>query len=186
MVMSDVRQRDRGLPGPHRRWILVNAVGVTACVNLVLNAGIALVSVIAADSVPVWSAPLVGGPSVVADTVGTLFTLPLITCLICTTSVWLELRSGRLAPLTGPGAVRSLLDRLPARRLRRGLAFGAGTTLVLGAPTIGVVMALPLDELSAPAFVVFKVAFAVGLGALVTPVIALRAMADEAHHEPRG
>jgi hypothetical protein len=186
MLVRDMRSSARGVPGPNRRWILVNAIGVTACVNLVLNAGIALVSVIGADTVPVWSAPLLGGPSIVADTIGTLFTLPLVTCLLCTTSVWWELRSGRLTPITAPGAVRSLLGRVPARRLRRGLAFGTGTALVLGPPTIGLILALPLDELSPAAFVVYKVAFAIGLGALVTPLIALRAMADVEHHDSRG
>ncbi|HEX6470697.1 MAG TPA: hypothetical protein VF069_16475 [Streptosporangiaceae bacterium] len=184
--MSDVRRGVRAVPGAHRRWILINAVGVTACVNLLLNAGIATVSVIGVDTVPVWSTPLLGGPSIIADMVGTLFTLPLITCLICTTSVWLELRRGRLAPLTWPGVAHSPLDRLPAGRLRRGLVLGAVTTFMLGPPAIGVVVALRFDALSAPAFVVFKVAFAIGLGALVTPVIALRAMADGGHRDPRG
>jgi hypothetical protein len=168
----------RGLPGPHRRWLVVNAVLVSACVNLVVNAVIAWVSVMGADTVPLWSASPLGGPSILTDTVATLFLLPLITCLLCTTSVWLELRSGRLDPLDGPGAVRSLLGPLPAGRLRRGLAFGAGSTLLLGPPSVGVILALPVDELSAPAFVIYKVVFAIGLGVLVTPVIAVRAMAD--------
>jgi hypothetical protein len=184
--VTDVRRGVRDVPGAHRRWILINAVGVTACVNLLVNAAIAAVSVIGVDTVPVWSTPLLGGPSIIADMVGTLFTLPLITCLICTTSVWLELRRSRLTPLTGPGVARSPLNRLPAGRLRRGLVFGAATTVVLGPPAIGVIVALRVDALSAPAFVVFKVVFAIALGALVTPVIALRAMADGGHRDPRG
>jgi len=199
MVVGDARTPARGLPGPHRRWLVVNALVVPAGVNLVVNAGIAWVSVVGTDTVPLWSAPPFGGPSILTDTIATLFMLPLITCLLCTTSVWLELRSGRLARLAGPGTIRSVLGRLPAGRLRRGLAFGAGGTLLLGPPGIGVILALPVDGLSAPAFVVYKVAFAIGLGVLVTPVVALRAMADapptsrrarpaaaEGHRDPAG
>jgi hypothetical protein len=161
--------------GPHRRWILVNAVLVTAVVNVVINAAIARLSVIGADTVPVWSVPLLGGPSIYTDTVATLFTLPLITCLISTTAVWQELRRGRLTPLCHAGA---LLGRLPDRRLRRGLVLGACAT-VLVAPPIAIVFGmLDFAGLSVGDFVVFKVAFAVALGALVTPLIALRAMTD--------
>jgi Phosphotransferase enzyme family len=178
MVASGLRLRCRGVCGPHRRWILVNAVIVTAGINLVINAGIARLSVIGADTVPVWSVPLLGGPSILTDTVATLFTLPLITCLLSTTAVWQELRSGRLTPIGGSGLVGSLLGRLPARRLRRGLVFGACSTVLLAPPAAIVIVSLNIGGLSVGAFVVFKVAFAVGLGALVTPLIALRAMAD--------
>jgi hypothetical protein len=167
-----------GISAAQRRWILVNAVIITAGVNLLVNAGIAWVSVIGVDTVPLWSVPLVGGPSTLTDTVATLFLLPLITCLLCTTAVWRELHTGGLAPLTGPAARRRLLGRLPDRRLRRGLVFGACSTLVLAPPAAGALVLLDVGELSAWAFVIFKTAFAIGLGVLVTPIIALRALAD--------
>ncbi len=44
--------------GPHRRWILGNAVLGAAVVNLVVNAGIAWLSVRGRRTVPLWSLPL--------------------------------------------------------------------------------------------------------------------------------
>jgi aminoglycoside phosphotransferase (APT) family kinase protein len=163
--------------GPHRRWILVNAVIVTAGINVVVNGGIAGVSIIGADAVPVWAIPLLGGPSILTDTVATLFTLPLITCLLSTTAVWQELRTGRLTPLRRLGSVGPL-GRLPAGRLRRGFVFGACSTVLLAPPVTVAIVSLDFGALGVGDFVVYKVAFAVGLGVLITPVIALRAMAD--------
>jgi hypothetical protein len=175
MNTEKLRLRCRGIPGPHRRWILINAIGVTAGINLVVNTGVAWLSLLGAKRVPLWSVPLLEGPSTLTDTIGTLFVLPLITCLLCTTAVWQELRTGRLTPLTRSP---SLLDRLPHHRLRRGLAFGAGSTILLAPPVTAAIVMLDIGDLSGRAFMVYKAAFAVALGALVTPLIALRAMAD--------
>jgi hypothetical protein len=40
-------------------------------------------------------------------------------------------------------------------------------------------LALQVGDLSIRAFMIYKVSFAVGLGALITPLIAARAMADD-------
>jgi Phosphotransferase enzyme family len=130
----------------------------------------------------VWAVPLLGGPSILTDTVATLFTLPLFTCLLSTTAVWQELRTGRLTPLRRLG-LAGPLGRLPAGRLRRGLVFGAVSTALITPPMV--IITSHLGTLSVGDFVIFKVAFAVGLGAMVTPLIALRAMADSPDAGPR-
>ena len=151
-----------------------------ALVNVALNAGIAWLSVRGQRTVPLWPARVVGGPSTFTDTVGTLFVLPLTTCLMCTTAVWRELRDGGLSPLARPaGVLGCALARLPARRLRRGLVLGALTTLALGPPVTLLLVVLHVGELSGQAFMVYKVGFAVALGALVTPLIVVRAMVDD-------
>ena len=78
----------RDLAPEHRRWLLINAVIITAVINLVLNAAIAWFSVRGAHQVRLWGLPLVDKPSTVLDTVGTFFFLPLFTCLMVTTAVW--------------------------------------------------------------------------------------------------
>jgi hypothetical protein len=94
--------------------------------------------------------------------------------------LWRELRSGSLSPLARPaGMLGCALARLPGRRLRRGLVLGALTTLLLGPPVTLLLVGLHVGELSGQAFIVYKVGFAVALGALVTPLIALRAMVDD-------
>ena len=66
----------------HRRWIVINALLVTALINAVVNAGIAWLSAGGRSRIPLWATPIVGGPSTLTDTAGTLFILPLTTTII--------------------------------------------------------------------------------------------------------
>ena len=61
--------------------------------------------------------PLIEGPSVVVDTVGTFFVLPFLTTLLITTVIWKEMREGHLTRLPLPPG--SVGERLPDTRLRR-------------------------------------------------------------------
>jgi hypothetical protein len=171
-----VRSRWRELSPEHRRWIYLNALLVTAIINALVNAGIACLSVIGQHRVPLWAAPLVDKPSTITDTVGTLFLLPLITCVLCTTAVWRDLAAGRLRSLGGSTAAQQLASRLPATRLRRGLALGALCTAALAPLSVGVLVAIDFTNLSAGQFVLYKAVFGLVLGAIVTPPIAVIAM----------
>lgn len=163
-----------------RRWIFLNAVAIAAVINLVLNAAIAWASVRSEESVPLWAVPLVDKPSVIADTIGTFFLLPLITCLVITTTAWHDVRKGRVSPLARPPISRRLWERLPKTRLRRGLVFGAICTVLLAPPAVAILAALDFGDLSVGEFVLYKAIFGVVLGALVTPPIALLALSDSA------
>lgn len=174
MALGNRRRRHCRL-GPHRRWIVVNAVLITAVINLVLNGVIAWVSVNGQQTVPLWSVPVLGGPGTLTDTIGTLFVLPLTTSLLCTTSVWHELHRGRLSPLRSSALWRAVA-RLPTGRLRQGLVLGTLSVLLLGPPVVLLMHTFHVGNLSSHAFTIYKVSFAVGLGALVTPLIAVRAM----------
>lgn len=165
------------MPASHRRWIVVKAILVTAAVNAVLNAAIASSSVSGQDGVPVWGVPL-GDPSVFGNAIGTLFLLPLITCLLVTTAIRRDVRIGSLEPLGRLRSVHRWLAALPPARLRRGIALGALAVAAL-APLLALALAVAgPTELTSEQFVVWQTAFAVALGALVTPAIALYAMAD--------
>ena len=175
MTTVTIGWRWRNLGRDHRRWIVLNAVLVTAAINSVLNGVIAWLSVRGHHTVPLWAVG-VGKASVITDTVATLFFLPLMTCVMCTTAVRAEVRSGRLPPLT-TCAVPELLRR---SRLRRGVVLGTLCTAVLSPLAIVALFAAHVVDLSVGEFVFYKVLLAVVLGAVVTPVIALCAMADEA------
>jgi hypothetical protein len=168
----------RELSADQRRWIFLNAVLVAAVINAILNAAIAWLSVRSEDSVPLWAVPLVDKPSMITDTVGTFFVLPLITTLVITTAAWHDLRRGRLAPLDWAPASPAFTSRLPATRLRRGLVLGAICAVVLGPLAVLVLVALDFGDLSVGEFVLYKAIFGVVFGALVTPPIAMLAMAD--------
>jgi aminoglycoside phosphotransferase (APT) family kinase protein len=167
----------RPLPPPNRRWLVRNALAVTAVVNVVLNALPAWLSARGADEIPLWSAR-VGETNIIADTVGTFFVLPVVTCLLVTTAVWRELADGRLLPL-GPGEDRvPFLRLLPGARIPRALALGVLCVAALGPIAVAVLVLTGFGPLSVAGFVAYKAALGVALGAVVTPAIAVCAMAD--------
>jgi hypothetical protein len=167
----------RQLPASHRRWIVVNALLATAAINVIVNAVIAWLSVRGQETVELWGAPLVE-TSAFWNVVGTLFLLPLITCVLTTTVVRRDVRQGSLSSLSQLRSVRPWLAALPPARLRRGVVIGALAVAALAPPLILALVASGFSELTREQFVVCQTAFAVVLGAAVTPVIALYAMAD--------
>ena len=155
----------RELDAEHRRWLLLNAVVIAAVVNAVLNALIAWGSAANEDEVPLWAVPLVEGPSLITDTVGTFFILPFLTTLVD--------HDGGLARAAGrEGSRRSrrprrdpLLSRLPRTRVRRGAYFGLLSLLLFAPPAVVLVLALDYGDISVGDFVLFKAIFGVVLGA---------------------
>jgi hypothetical protein len=166
------------LPANHRRWILMNAVIITAVINLVLNGGIAWLSAIGTPRIPLWATPILGGPSTITDTLGTLFLLPLITNLVVTTAVRRELREGRLTQLQHPPGANSVLRRLPHNRPARGFALAAGCLGALAPPAVAILIATNFRDIPTSTFVLYKAILGLILGTIVTPVIALHAMTD--------
>jgi len=162
---GSIRTVWRELSPAQRRWVYVNALVVTAVINLLVNAGL-------------WSVPLVEKPSTVTDTIGTFFLLPLITCLLITTAVRYEIGAGRLMPLGASASARTFAQSLPATRLRRGVVLGALCTLALGPIAVLVLAAIDFSGLTTGQFVLYKAVLGVALGAVVTPAIAVLAMAD--------
>jgi len=172
----------RELPATHRRYVVLQAIVATAFVNALLNAGIAWISVRNEDSIPLWAVPFADKPSTITDTIGTFFLLPLITCLVFTALARRELRHGKLVRLGWTRSSHDFLDRLPKTTLRRGLVLGALCTVVLSPIAVAILLAVDFGDLSVGEFVLYKAILGVVLGAFVTPVIALWAIADP--HEP--
>lgn len=166
------------LPAANRRWIVANALGATAVVNVLTNAAPALLTLGGRPSVPLWAAPVAGGPSTITDTLGTLFLLPLITCLIVTRVIRRGLRRGELVSLRHARVLHPLLATIPSNRLVRALLFGGVSFAILSPPAAGILLAAAPDPLPASAFVAYKAILGVALGAFVTPLIALCAMLD--------
>jgi hypothetical protein len=170
-------RRPRGLSGEHRRWIVLNALAITAVFNLLINGGSAWLSGAGSTQIPLWAPPIVSGPSTIADTVGTLFLLPFITCLLVTSAVWRDRRRGALTPLRGTRM--SALARLPRRTALRGVALGAVCVGALGPALVAILVAAGFAHPSVAEFVLYKAILGVLLGAVVTPAIALCAMTDD-------
>jgi hypothetical protein len=167
-----------------RRFVFWHAIVGAAIVNCALSALIAWLSVREEDSVPRWAAPLVDKPSTIADTLGTFFILPVLTCLIFTAVARRELRHGRVEPLGWTWSPNSVLRRLPKGTLRRGMALGALCLAALGPPAVAVIVALGVGDLSIGEFVSYKAIFGVVLGLLVTPIVGLWALSEAEPAEP--
>lgn len=175
----------RELPPPNRRWLLVNALLVTAAINTIVNAAIAWLGVSGQDTVSMWGVPL-AETSLFWNVIGTLFLLPAITCVLTTTAIRRDLRRGTVSPLEWLRSDSRWLAALPLLRWRRGVVIGALVTLILAPPLILALVVAGTPDLAREQFVAAQTAFAVVLGALVTPPIALCAMADPhaLRHDP--
>jgi hypothetical protein len=180
--MATAEGRAQGLTPVHRRFLIRDALVIAAVVNGSLSALIAWLVTLGEHEVPTAAVPLVEGPSVVVDTVGTFFVLPFLTTLLITTVIWKEMREGHLTRLRlAPG---SFAERLPDTRLRRATWIGLLCLLALG--PIGAVVLLLLDYggISISEFVIYKAIVGVALGVLVTPLIAMVGFGDELPPEP--
>jgi hypothetical protein len=165
------------LPAPHRRWIILKALLVTAVLNVLINAAIAWLSIRGQETVPMWGLPLVE-TSIFWNVVGTLFLLPLITSVLVTISIR---RDVKLGALTSVSYLRSDFPRLGRSHPtgpRRGVDFGAISVAAVAPILILVLVVAGSPELTRGQFIVYQTAFAVALGWFVTPVIALFAMAE--------
>ena len=177
MAAAEGATAGTGLTPAHRRFLLRDAVLIAAVANGVLNALFAWLFTVGEDEIPQAKAPLVGGPSVLVDTVATCFILPFLTTLVITTVIWGEMRNGHLTKI--PRAVNSFADRLPKTRLRRATIVGVICLLLFGPLCAAGVLLFDYGDISIGEFVLFKTIFGIVLGAMVTPVIALIAFGDD-------
>jgi hypothetical protein len=168
--------RTVALPETHRRWLVRYGLVATAITNLVINSVFAWAATVGHGRVPLWSTPLIGGPSIVASTVGLLVVLPLTTSVICTGSIRIYQRAD-LGPLR-PDQVPRPLRRLVVGPVRRGLYLSALSAVVLGPAAVLVSLLAAEHGLSRFGFVASQGLLGVALGALVTPAIAVAAMAE--------
>ena len=177
-TMGRWQSRWSTIPAANRRWILINALGVTAVINVVVNLTIAWLGTRGARVVPLWSTPLVR-PSTISDTVGTTFMLPFVTSLTCGAAVTREMRLGKILPLPHQCHGWDLFNRLPRNAASRALRLALVTLVTVSPLTLLTLVLMRFGTVSVASFLIFKVAYAVSLGLVVTPVIALTAMSRE-------
>lgn len=168
------------MPTPHQRWLIHRALLTAGAFNLVVTAGIAWLSVSSQRAVPLWGIPLME-TTTFWNVVGTLFLLPLITCMLTAIAIRRDVRLGSLTSVSHLRSPYRWLGVLPPARFKRGATLGAVVAALLAPPMIFILIASDFPELTPEQFVVFQTAFAVALGALITPVVALYEMADPAN-----
>jgi hypothetical protein len=161
----------------HRHWILANALIATADINLVVNAVLGFGSAHGHGHIPTWSTA-VSPPSILSDSLGVLFFLPVITCLLVSAGVRAEQRADGLPPITSTPRGRWWDVVMVPRPLARAARLGAATFVVLAVPVgLAIRFALP-NGLAGHNFAIFHVLYTTALGAIITPLIAYAAMLD--------
>ena len=157
-----------------RNYVLVAFALVPAAVNSVINGLLGWAMFRDADFVPLWGF----GPSVGPDTLGTCFFLPLITCFVVTPLTWRHIRRGAVEPLREFRAVPTWARSALRPVAWRAALLGFASFLVVGTVVVGGLSVLGVSQVALVPFLVFKVAFSVLLGLVVTPLIGLLALAD--------
>jgi hypothetical protein len=149
--------------------------------NVVLGVGISWASVRSHSTVPPWGVPW--KPSIFWNILGTLFLLPMLTCVLVTPAIRRDVRAGSLGSLSKLRVEHNWLMALPAPGWHRGMLFGLLAMAALAPPAILLLIATGSPDLTSEEFIVSQTVLAVALGAVFTPLIALYAMAD---HSPGG
>src|SRR5438046_2433942 len=173
----DIHPRRYAIRSPvspaQRRYLLLEQGVGAAVFNFLLNAAIAWLIFRGAEMVPLW-----GQQSIAGDTIGTSIILPFLTCLIATRLVRGHVRSGKGAPLGWSRDTQPWLGWLPPGALARGLALGRAGLLVFAPPVLLAHVALGVTQHGLGGFVVFKASFAAAEALVVTPLVALWAIAE--------
>jgi hypothetical protein len=157
-----------------RRYLLVEQGVGAAVFNFGLNAAIAWLLFRGAQVVPLW-----GQQSIAGDTIATSMILPFLTCLIATRIVSGHVRAGKVAPLAWDRDAQPWLGWLPGGTFARALALGVAGLVVFAPPTIWLLLLLGVTDLGFGHFVVFKASFAAAEALVVTPIVALWAIAAQ-------
>jgi hypothetical protein len=181
-VASGVERGWASLPLEHRRWLLLNALAFTAALNLIINTAIAWSSAVGVTSVPPWSVPVIGGPSVFGGLLSILVVLPIVTSVLCTISIRAFQSKGLrlLQPDEVPLRVRPLI----IGPIRRGLGLSIVSVVAFG-PLVILVGVFGIDHhFSRFSYVWSQAVAGVLLGALITPLVAMAAMAEQRRVAP--
>ena len=154
----------------HRTYLLIEQGIGAGIFNVVINAAIAWLFFHGMSTVP-----LLGDQSIMGDTIGTTFILPLLTAVIAGRIVRAHVRTGHVPAWPWTAGLARMIPRSLAAR---GFVLGVLCVLLVGVPTTGALGAIGVTEMSFWGFIAFKALFAGVLAAIVTPLIARASLAD--------
>jgi hypothetical protein len=159
------------LSAEQRRFLWLGQSLVPFVINVVLNGAIGWAMFRGVETIPFW-----GESSIGADTLGTSFFLPAITCLIVTPLVRGQVRKGKAPVLTG--ALAGWLRPFQRPLGWRAVALGLACVPLGGGLAIALLTALGVGALDFVPFLGWKALYSGVLAAAVAAVIALLALAD--------
>ena len=163
----------------HRRFLVLEQGVGSMFINFPVTAGITWLTTPPLPIVPLW-----GMTSLAGATFGTAFILPFLTSVIVSRVVRHHVRGGRLEALMPPPDLA--IPWAERTSVRRGAVLGFACMVLAAAPTVLICALAGKTQMARVPFIWFEATFAAALGAVVTPLIAWRALADPAHHALAG
>jgi len=154
----------------HRTYLLIEQGIGAGIFNVVINAAIAWLFFHGMSTVPLF-----GNQSIMGDTIGTTFMLPLLTAIIAGRIVRAHVRTNHVPAWPWTAGIARMIPRSLGAR---GFALGVLCVLLVGIPTTSVLGAMGVTEMSFWGFIAFKALFAGILATVVTPLIARASLAD--------
>jgi hypothetical protein len=162
------------LPPGVVQYLLIGQAFIPIFINFTINFVTGWLTFRGSPTVSTWAFD----KGAALDTIGTCYFLPAITCLICTTIVRRHVQRGVMPLLPIQDAPR-WIQWFRGHLLWRATKFGIVGLTVFAGPVYAAYCVFAEDTISTPQFLLIKIAFAVALGIVVTPLIALVALTDE-------
>lgn len=158
-----------------RRYLVIGYVIIPGVFNISIPLGLGLLVFQGQTAVTVWT--LANGA--VTDFLATCYLLPAITCLIATSIVHREVARG-VVPSVRREHVPWFLEYYRGGLFIRSIRFGLTVLLLLFGPVLVGWSIAGAESVPTARFLLVKVLFTVILGSIVTPLIALTALSDDA------
>lgn len=161
------------LPPGVVRYLVVGQAIIPFFINVAVNVVLGVLAFSGSETVPTWAID----KGAAADSVGTCFFLPFITCLIATPIVRRHVLRGTVSPVAKCDLPRWMLF-FCRPSFPRAIMFGIAGLMILAGPVFVVYRVLAGETIPTVSFLVIKAVFAGVFGVFVTPLIALVAMTD--------
>jgi len=155
------------------RYLFIGQAVIPFFINVVVNIALGVLAFRGQEFVSTWAMD----KGAVADSIGTCFFLPFITCLIATPIVRRHVEKGvvnRVSPNAAPQWIRLINNRLALRAAQ----FGFIGIVLFAGPVCGLYALLADDAIETVRFITIKAIFAGVFGFFVTPLIAFVALSE--------
>jgi len=162
------------------RYLLIGQTIVPFFINIAVNVVIGVLTFWGQDSVETWT----WDKGAAADSIGTCFFLPFITCLIATPIVRSQSKNGT-APRLSVQDIPRWAQLMGGSVLLRAAKFGFVGLLLFAAPVYVAYSAFAPNTIETVRFIALKSISAALYGILATPLIAFVAMCDQPNTCPR-
>lgn len=162
------------LPRGAFRYLLIGQAVIPFFINIAVNVILGALTFWGQEWVATWSID----KGAVADSIGTCFFLPFITCLIATPIVRHQVAHGavsRIPPTETPRWARMMSGPV----ILRAAKFGIAGLLLLAGPVFAAYSLLAGDSIETVRFIAIKATFAGVFGIFATPLIAFVALCDQ-------